>query len=35
MAKARIVTYECKKCGSEIVVKETGESVLALYTAVE
>lgn len=29
MAKARIVTYECKKCGSEIVVKETGESVLA------
>ncbi len=29
MAKATIVTYECKKCGSEIVVKETGESALA------
>lgn len=29
MATATEVTYECEKCGSEIVVKETGESVLA------
>jgi hypothetical protein len=29
MAIARVVTYECKKCGSEIVVTKTGETVLA------
>lgn len=29
MAIARIVTYECEQCGSEIVVTETGETVLA------
>ncbi len=26
---ARVVTYECEECGSEIVVTETGETVLA------
>ena len=26
---ARIVTYECEQCGSEIVVTETGETLLS------
>ncbi len=29
MATARVVTYECKQCGSEIVVTERGETLLA------
>ena len=29
MAKARIITYECEECGSEIVVTPTGETVLS------
>jgi hypothetical protein len=29
MAKARIITYECEECGSEIVVTPTGESELS------
>ncbi len=29
MATARIITYECEQCGSEIVVKSTGESQLS------
>jgi hypothetical protein len=29
MAKAIVVTYECKQCGSEIVVTRTGETLLS------
>lgn len=29
MATARVVTYECEECGSEIVVSATGETELA------
>jgi hypothetical protein len=29
MAKARIITYECEECGSEIVVTPTGETALS------
>ena len=29
MAKARIITYECEECGSEIVVTPTGETMLS------
>jgi hypothetical protein len=29
MGTLREVTYECEQCGSEIVVKETGETELA------
>jgi hypothetical protein len=29
MAKARIITYECEQCGSEIVVTSTGEGRLS------
>jgi hypothetical protein len=29
MAKAIVVTYECKQCGSEIVVTSTGEPRLS------
>jgi hypothetical protein len=29
MAKARVITYECEECGSEIVVTPTGESELS------
>lgn len=29
MATARIITYECEQCGSEIVVKSTGEGQLS------
>lgn len=29
MAKARIITYECEECGSEIIVTPTGETVLS------
>lgn len=29
MAIARVITYECKECGSEIVVTETGETLLS------
>lgn len=29
MVKGTIITYECKQCGSEIVVTETGETQLS------
>jgi hypothetical protein len=29
MARARVITYECEECGSEIVVTPTGETVLS------
>jgi hypothetical protein len=29
MAEARVITYECEECGSEIVVTPTGETVLS------
>jgi hypothetical protein len=29
MAKARIITYECEECGSEIIVTPTGETALS------
>jgi hypothetical protein len=29
MVKARIFTYECKQCGSEIIVTPSGESQLS------
>lgn len=29
MAKARVITYECEECGSEIVVTPTGETILS------
>jgi hypothetical protein len=29
MAKARVITYECEQCGSEIVVTPTGETILS------
>jgi hypothetical protein len=29
MAKARVITYECEECGSEIVVTPTGETALS------
>ena len=29
MAKAMIVTYECEQCGTEVVVTETGETMLS------
>jgi hypothetical protein len=29
MAKAIVLTYECKQCGSEIVVTSTGETQLS------
>lgn len=29
MTRARTVTYECEKCGSEIVVTSTGEGELS------
>ena len=29
MAKAMVVTYECEQCGTEVVVTETGETMLS------
>ena len=29
MAKAVVVTYECEQCGTEVVVTETGETMLS------
>ncbi len=29
MANARVITYECEQCGSEIVVTPTGETILS------
>jgi len=29
MATVRQITYECEQCGSKIIVKKTGETVLA------
>lgn len=29
MAKAAVVTYECEQCGTEVVVTETGETMLS------